>query len=47
MRLEPDPVADDLAEAIDALEAVQWRKVPGVSCVTAAAFTQVLDEARE
>ena len=39
--------ADSLTEAIDALEAVQWRKIPGVSCVTAATFTQVLDEARD
>ena len=38
---------NELDEAIAALEAVPWRRVPGVSSETAAAFTLQLDAARD
>lgn len=37
----------ELADAIDALEAVDWRRVPTVSPLTAAVFCDALDAARE
>lgn len=38
---------DDVSRVIDALEAADWRRVPGFSPAEAAAVTVRLDESRE